>query len=59
MECNCAICDPTYHQDWKRWEESVNKWAAENNIEDFSKNQMLYLHTPLNLLRLPCKKGRK
>lgn len=58
MDCNCIKCDPSYQQDWKKWEESVNKWATENNIEEFSKNQVLYLHAPLNLLRLPCKKGR-
>lgn len=59
MDCNCVECDPAYQQDWNRWEESVNKWAAEHNIEEFSRQQMLYLHAPLNFLRLPCKKGRK
>lgn len=58
MECDCTTCDHAWKIEYQAWKESVDEYVVKNNMKGTIDEAITYLHMPINLLRLPCKKGK-
>lgn len=57
MQCNCTECDLDYAEEYRKWKTSADEYVKKHNIKGTIDEAVVYLHMPINLLRLPCDKG--